>query len=80
MAKKACKYEDSIIAGLGWQEQEYKDFCKDYYNFKIYNDRFLDKVELKHYTEISGTESISREDYIKNQIEYWNNKLRGIAE
>lgn len=50
MAKiKPCKFEESIIAKLGWSEKEFNKFYLNILNLKIINNILLTPQETKDF-------------------------------
>ncbi len=55
MTKKACKFEDSILAKeFGWTYEEYAEFMVEHLRFKMGNDIKLTPQETKEYIECTG--------------------------
>lgn len=51
MAKKICKFEDSILGQMGWTERDYIETMCDMASLKIKNNIRLTPDETKIYAE-----------------------------
>jgi len=43
--KKPCPFNESLLAQMGWSEQDYIEFYGNYINFKLSNDLRLTLAE-----------------------------------
>lgn len=50
---KPCKFEESIIAQMGWTEEEFKKFYFNILNLKIANDIRLTPQETKDFIALA---------------------------
>lgn len=78
MAKKGCKFEESLIFAEGWTEEEWNSFCEHYYRFKIGNNIKLSQAETNHYIEVSEHKPVIP-DRVK-ELEEENRKLKKALE
>ena len=51
---KPCKFEESILAQIGWREEDYKEQQLNICNLKMANNIRLTPQETKEYIQFSG--------------------------
>lgn len=76
--RKGCKFEESIAGQIFDTEREYMDFCNNYYNFRVAHNYPLSKEASKHWVECRQPPSPTYEEYLKEEIERLQNKLKEI--
>lgn len=73
--KKACKFEDSLLAQMGWTREDYEDLTYKICNLKMGNNLKLTPQETRNYidcAEAIALRDVRREPTYMELLEFWN--------